>query len=105
MWYNSSMGRVYKFNAIPSNAIDVPFLESFPVFDEYNEVVGAFLLKDEGILSGFLAGNGYPLALTVSIGESFHFTPMEGKTGQIEFAIISQKPFSVNSIKITAEES
>jgi hypothetical protein len=100
------MGRVYKFTAnISEKTMDVPYLESLPIFDEYKEIVGAFVLKDHDTLAGFVAGNGYPLALTVSLGDSLFFTPMEGKTGKIEFAVLTDKSISLNSIKVRAEES
>lgn len=100
------MGRVYKFSAnISEKTMDIPYLESLPVFDEYKEVVGAFTLRDQDTLAGFVAGNGYPLALTVSLGDQLFFTPIEGKSGKIEYGILSEKTISVNSIKIRAEES
>lgn len=100
------MSRVFQFMVDISKVnMDIPYGETFPVYDEAAEaLVGSFLLRTDGFASVFVGGSGYPTALSVSTGDDFWFTLIEGKDGKVSLAKISQMPISVNSIKIRYSE-
>jgi len=99
------MSRVFKISIYLKNPMDVPSGETFPIFDDSMFVVGAFLVSGPDTIAGFVAGHGYQLALTVTCGDSFYFTPVESKTGKVDHAIITSKSISINSVYTAAGES
>jgi len=92
--------RIYKFQAdIPGDMVSY---ESYPVYDEYQNLAGAFTLIRGSLIGGFISGVGYPLALKVSTDEAFYFTAIPStKTGRVESGMITEKPVNGDSIKVT----
>lgn len=98
------MNSVVSFTADVDPSLDIPANQSHPILDEYDTLVGAFNIKSEGKVLGFLSLKGYPLYLEISSGWPFHFTPMFGKDGKIEKAVITVQKIGIHSTKITKTE-
>ncbi len=96
--------RVYKFSVELKSGVDVPSMESFPIYEDALVLVGAFTVSQGDRIDGFLAGSGYPLALSVSLGDDFYFTPVEGEDGKVSSAILSERSISAHSVKIRQTE-
>jgi hypothetical protein len=97
-------GRVYKFTAILNSEVKNTKIESMPVYDDSLVLVGAFSYLDNKRVCGFLAGSGYPLALSVSLGDTFFFTPVADLKSNITSAIISDSKLTDYSVKIKHTE-
>lgn len=95
-------GRIFKFTAEIKNSVTLTE-ETLPVYDDSLVLVGAFAPSHANIITGFIAGNGYPLALQVSLGDKFWFTPVE-KAGQISCGVITGAPINDKSITVYADE-
>lgn len=96
---NGESARIYKFQAdIPGDMVSY---ESYPIFDEYDFLIGAFTLLRGSVVIGFVSGTGSPSGIPISTGESFYFTGLPGKTGRVDKGIISMRPFNGNSVKVT----
>lgn len=97
--------KTYRFNASISG--NVVFSDGpKPLFDEYENLIGAFNLQHGNTVIGFLSGSGYEAALQVSTGETFFFTPKENSAGEVVSAIISPIPTSVRqSVAVTSQPS
>lgn len=97
-------GRTFKFTGIMPETEKIPENTSLPIYDDNLVLVGAFSKIDEKRVKGFLSGNGYPLALAISLGDSFYFTPVQDLKNQVSSAIISDKTIAEYSIKIKTTE-
>lgn len=100
-------GRVFKFNGIlssPAKNFTITGLTSLPIYTDDLEIVGAFSFIDLQRVCGFVAGNGYPLALRVATGQNFFFTPVEDLKGNISSAIVSEMIINDSSIVIKHTE-
>lgn len=96
------MGKVYNF------FIDYGWADStksWPIYDEYFSLVGAFTVGPGGKMHCFISGVESPISLKVSSKESFFATPLLGQHGQIEKIIVSEYKMSSESIEVTAEEA
>lgn len=94
--------RIYKFTAEVIET--VPSYETFPMFDEYGKLVGAFARLRGDYVKGWVSGKESPVALRVSTGESFWFTPKLGKDGTVSHAIVSEHSFGAMSVQVTMAE-
>jgi hypothetical protein len=91
--------RIYRFQVEITG--DVPAYQTHPVYDESGTLVGGFTLLHGDVVTGFIAGVGYPLALSVSTDAPFYFTPREGPDGKVSKGVISDKQISVNSKRVS----
>ena len=97
---------IYKFETSKLSHLDFPAYETLPVFDEYETLIGAFLVINGGILNGFVAGTGFPSAIKISTGETLYLLIRLGSDGRVKDAILSEYFIdSELSIKITMEEN
>ena len=97
-------GRVYKFRVEFPPSVDAPSGESMPVYDQFRFLIGAFNVYEGNRMVGFLSGVGHPMAIDISLGDPFYITPIEGPDGKVMNAVISEKPITVNSVKVNTTE-
>lgn len=82
---------------------DVIYDGIMPIYDaDTNMPVGGFTARHGNLIACFLSGQGYPTALNVSSGESFWFTPLNDKKGQVCAAYVSGLPLGPTSKKVTS---
>lgn len=94
---------VYKFNLEISG--DVAASEgALPIYDDNGLLIGGFTVQTGDLIVGFIAGQGYPLALEVSTGAPIWFHPCQGADGLVSYAIVTLKSKSVASYKINPEQ-
>lgn len=96
------MQKVYRFSIEYGWADST---KSWPIYDEYMTLVGAFTVGEGGRLNCFIGGSESPISLKVSSNEFFYATPVSGPHGQTEQIIVSEYNINLNSIKVKAEES
>ena len=86
---------------------DVIYDGVMPIYDsESNRLIGGFIVRHGNLVSCFLSGRGYPTSLAVSSRESFWFTPINDRNGQVSAAYVSNIYINPLSKKIIlAEES
>jgi hypothetical protein len=79
---------------------DVISGSAMPIYDHETELLaGGFNVMHGNLITCFLSGHGYPLALQVSSGGSFYLTPIMDKRDQVCGAYVSMQklgPLSVN---------
>lgn len=81
---------------------DMRSYETFPIYDDYGNLVGGFTRRLGDLVRGFISGSGYPMALDVSSEAAFYFTPRIDDDGLIGYGLISDKPLNVLSVKVQA---
>jgi hypothetical protein len=97
-------GRTFKFTGLLSATDKIPENTSLPIYDDNLVLVGAFTKIDDRRIKGFLSGNGYPLALAISLGDSFYFTPVQDLKDYVSSAIVSDKVIAEYSVTIKTIE-
>jgi hypothetical protein len=98
------VNRVVSFKANINPSLDIPANQSHPIYDEYGSLVGAFNIKEEGAVIGFLSTKGYELSLEISLGEPFYITLNPGDDGKIEKGLVTRNKIGINSAKISKIE-
>ena len=96
------MDRVFRFEAQVIET--VPSYETFPILDDNKKLVGAFIRLFGDQVRGWVAGNDSPVALRVSTGDKFWFTPKLGEDGSVTHAVVSEQSTGVTSVQITMAE-
>lgn len=77
---------------------NIPSFETFPIYDDNNILIGGFSVYYNNIIKGFVAGTGYPAALSVSTNNSFWFTIRQNKHSY--YGILSEISLAPDSINI-----
>lgn len=96
--------RIYRFEVqLFENA---PTGETFPLVDEQGVLMGSFVRLVGDLVRGWVAGNGSPVALQVSTGESFYLTPMFDRESRfVTHGVVSESSLSLLSVRVaTAQE-
>jgi hypothetical protein len=96
------MARIYRFEVQVIETI--PSHESFPALDEYGAVIGAFARLHGDQVRGWLAGADTPVALKVTTGDGFWFTPRIANDGLVSHAVVSERKLGPMSVRVTAAE-
>ena len=79
---------VYRFRAKIYGDI-VSSNESCPIYDSCNSLVGAFVVDSGDSILGFLSGNANEIALSVTTGGGFWFTPVENDSGKVVLGVVT----------------
>jgi len=96
------MSKVYTFSTEILG--DVTSRETFPIFDdECQQLLGAFTLNVGNFIQGFISGSNHPVAICVSTGGHFFFTPKDGNDGKIASGIVSDVAISPLSVRVRAK--
>jgi hypothetical protein len=77
------MSRIFKFSADLRGMADPAPYQTYPIYDDFDDLIGAFTVKQGDVIQGFVGGAGYPLALAVSTDETLFFTPVDGFDGRV----------------------
>jgi hypothetical protein len=96
------MGRVYRFS------LKLGWAEankSWPIYDEYFQLIGGFTVSTNGNIECFVSGVGHPASLSISSKTPFYATPLCGKHGGYEKIIVSEHKLNNQSVEVIAEES
>ena len=72
---------------------------SFPIYDDCGPLAGAGVVDDYGNIQCFVASNSYPMALEITTGEPFYFTPTINDE-HIEQAVFSLGKKNEASVKV-----
>lgn len=93
------MDRVFRFEAQVIET--VPSFETFPIVDDARRLIGSFIRLAGDTVRGWVAGNDSPVALRVSTGDDFWFTPVKDEEGIIAYAIVSEAKVGLTSIHVS----
>lgn len=94
--------RIYKF--LTNIDGDMESFTTCPIYDDNMVVVGGFCVYSGNAVEGFISGNENSVALLISTGDGFWFTPKSDSTGRIHHAIVSEVQHSVLSKLVRAVE-
>lgn len=92
------MHTIYHFHV--DIADNVPSLETLPLIDDQNKLVGSIVRWQDDKVRGFISGENSPISLKISLEEPLYLTPMLNNRGLVTHAIITELPTSIESIKI-----
>lgn len=94
---------IYRFNVEISG--DAPSLESYPIYDdELLNLLGAFTVDYGDTMAGFISGRYNHVALLISTGDHFFFTPVDGLDGKVLYGIVSEYKISARSVATRAND-
>lgn len=96
------MDRVFRFEA---QVIDtVPSHETFPIVDDGKKLMGSFIRLFGDQVRGWVAGSDSPVALSISTGDKFWFTPILDEEGTVSYAVVSENRLGISSVQVTMAE-